>query len=261
MKLRCIIVDDEEEAREGLCLLLQQDKSVEVIAICRNGLEAIKQIDSLQPDLVLLDIQMPEINGFEVLNSIKFQPQGVIFITAYDQFALKAFEVHAMDYLLKPFSDERFYEAIENAKTKIGLKQSEKETLSKSVEKIVNGQKGENAVLKSSEKERLTFKADGKIYFIDFQDILWFEAYDYYIKIHVDNQFYLVRDSLKKMIERLNESFVRIHKSSIVNTDYVVMVDRQPNSNDLQVVLQNGITLKVSRGYKDELLEKMTHGA
>lgn len=255
MKLQCVIVDDEQEAREGLSLLLQQDESVEIVALCSHGIEAIKDINVLKPDLIFLDIQMPEVNGFEVLNSLIYKPKGVIFITAYDEFALKAFEVHALDYLLKPFSDERFFEALEHAKEKIG---ADEDIAVNTVQKIINTQKVQNEMLHSDERERLVFKSDGRIYFLDFQDIIWVEAFDYYIKIHVEEKFYLVRDSMKNVISKLGEDFVRIHKSSIVNINYIMFVDRLPKNNEIQVVLQDGSPLKVSRSYKEGLIKRIS---
>lgn len=258
MKLQCVIVDDEKDAREGLSLLLQQDNDIEIVAICSNGIEAIKDINALDPDLVFLDIQMPEVNGFEVLNSIHTVPRGIIFVTAYDQFALKAFEVHALDYLLKPFSDDRFYEALENAKSKITTPPEEPENISETANRIIQQQKVQNNMLHCDDKERLVFKSDGRIYFLDFQDIMWVEAYDYYIKIHVADRFFLVRDSMKNVMAKLGNGFVRIHKSSIINLDYIMFIDKMPNSNDVQVVLQDGTPLKVSRSYKEDLIKRIS---
>lgn len=254
MKLTCAIIDDEEEARMGLSLLLQQDEDVKLVAICSDGIDAIKQLNSAQPDLLFLDIQMPGANGFEVLNSISYQPTGVIFVTAYDQFALKAFEVHALDYLLKPFSDDRFFEALEHAKQKIvsSGKAQTPGVLKGQIESILKEQKPNDQFLDTEENDKLIVKADGRLNFVSFDDIIWVEAYDYYVKIHMTSDTLLVRESMKKLFSRLSHNFVRVHRSSIVNIDFVKLIEPQPN-NEQKLTLSNGDVVKVSRSYKSDL--------
>ncbi|MDN5204156.1 LytTR family DNA-binding domain-containing protein [Fulvivirgaceae bacterium BMA10] len=263
-KIRTIIVDDEKEAREGLNLLLEADHDIEIVTTCKNGLEAISAIDELKPDLIFLDIQMPGVNGFEVLNSISITPlPAVVFVTAYDQYSLKAFEIHAIDYLLKPFTDERFFSALEFAKQHIRNRKLEnvndqlKNLLAHYKEEIKFDK--ESAVLNESASgnkifnDRLIIKADGKIVFVPLGEIIWIEAYDYYIKIHVADRFYLVRDSMKKMENTLpSNQFIRIHKSSVINLDYITELVPHFN-NEYIVKLSNGKALKVSRSYKDKL--------
>lgn len=266
-KIRVIIVDDEHEAREGIQFLLDNLAEIEVLGVCKNGIDAIELINSLEPDLVLLDIQMPGVNGFEVLNSIKIQPlPGVIFITAYDEFALKAFEVHALDYLLKPFTDRRFNEAMSRAKSfikkqKMGNGDSALKNLMVTVEpQYINKENNQMLEVPSESKkvfnDRLIIKADGKIHFVPLKDIVWVQAFDYYVKVHVANQFYLVRDSLKKMESNLPETdFIRIHKSSIVNINYIKELVPHFN-NEFIVNLSNGEKIKTSRNYKETLKER-----
>lgn len=259
--IKTIIIDDEEEAREGVRVLLERDPEVELVAMCKHGLEAINAIYEHQPHLVFLDIQMPEINGFEVLNSIRPEAMpAVIFVTAYDQYAIRAFEVHAIDYLLKPFTDERFYRALTFAKQHIHqknlnpklnalLQQYQKENTQAQGDYLIQ----ERASNRPS-SNRLVIKSSGKIYFIQLEDIRWIEAYDYYIKIHIEGRFYLVRESMKRMVQKLPENqFARIHKSSIVNLNQIV--ELEPYFNGEYIVhLQSGEKLKLSRNFKKNLL-------
>ena len=262
--IRTIIVDDEKEAREGVRRLLSQDTEMEVVAICKNGVEAIQEIQTLQPDLVFMDIQMPLVNGLEVINSLELPTlPAIIFVTAYDQYTLKAFEVHAIDYLLKPFTDERFFAALAFAKQHIHNKKWQEEQ--KRMERLVayhqqqTGSYATNAIIKehpSTEKiinNRLVVKADGKVHLLPFSHIIWIEAYDYYIKIHVKGRFFLVRESLKKMETFLPDNlFIRIHKSSIANIQHIQELTTHTNGEH-EVTLSSGVQLKVSRNYKDKL--------
>lgn len=261
-KIRAIIVDDEPQAREGVALLAQADAEVDVLATCSNGVEALEVIYERRPQLVFLDIQMPQINGFEMLSSIKAtQRPEVIFITAYDEYTLQAFEVHAVDYLLKPFSDARFYQALSFAKDRIRQQQlSEKQ---QQVERLLLDQqqqmkqKGEGSVLTSEKGSRLVVKAEGLVHLLTYDQIIWVEAYDYYVKIHTQSRFYLVRDSMKNMESNLPEQqFVRIHKSSIVNLHKVESLTY--DTGDM-ILLTNGKQLKLSRKYRDRFKKMLSH--
>lgn len=264
LKIKVVIVDDELEAREGVRFLLEKQAEFEVIGECKNGIEAIELIKQQQPDLVLLDIQMPGVNGFEVLNSLnRNNLPAVIFITAYDEYALKAFEVHALDYLLKPFTDDRFHNAVAHAKEYLKGKNvpSENQKLTKFLNQYDQKSSGEdnNYVIDVPEGNnkifsgRLIIKADGKIHFVPLKEIIWVQAFDYYIKVHIAGKFYLVRESLKKMEASLPATtFLRIHKSSIVNMGYVKEFTPHFN-NEFIVTLTNGEKLKTSRNYKDKL--------
>lgn len=256
MPISCIIIDDEREAREGLELLLQDDQDVEIVESCSNGLEAIQAINELKPQLILLDIQMPGANGFEVLNNIAKPFPEIIFITAYDQFAIKAFDVHALDYLLKPFNDARFFEAISHAKSKIGTSNTQQDNVLKLAKEALEAQPaGESAIVKS--KDKLVLKSDGKIYFVDESSIKCITAFDYYIKVHVDDSILLVRESMKSMLEKLGDDFIRIHKSSIVNLKEIKSLSPLAN-NEMEVTLGDGSKLKVSRSYKSELKRRIS---
>ena len=253
-RLTTIIVDDEPEARQGVALLLAGDPEVESIAVCANGLEAISAINELTPDLLFLDVQMPQVDGFEVLRSLSLAvPPAVIFTTAYEEYTLRAFEVHAIDYLLKPFTDERFYQALNHAKQLIRAKRFP------ALQSLLRDQQPKtadrHALIREESpatKNKLVVKADGRVHFVSHADIIWVEAYDYYVKVHVRDRYFLLRDSLKHLEQRLpSDQFVRIHKSSIVNRRYVEALLPQEHGSEYEVVLSSGITLRSSRSYRD----------
>ena len=255
-KIKTIIVDDESEAREGLALLLKNDNDIDLICVCKNGIEAIDAINDFSIDLMFLDIQMPGVDGFEVIRSVeeKRLPE-IIFVTAYDQHALKAFEVHALDYLLKPFTNDRFYESLKQAKRVISNRNSQDER--HELIKIIsdrNISQGEDSELirdtDSKEINRLIVKEAGQVYFINLGDILWIEAYDYYVKVHVHGRFYLLRKSMKKLEELLpKDHFARVHKSSIINLQYIKNIKILGNG-EYEIQLESGDFVKVSRSYK-----------
>ena len=256
-KIKSIIVDDELEAREGLKLLLGMDQEVSIVASCKNGIEAIEALTSFSIDLMFLDIQMPLVDGFEVVRSVPEERlPSVIFTTAYDQYALKAFEVHAIDYLLKPFSDERFFEALSRAKDII--RQKAKDRYTRKMMDIANHAKSpsdEHILLDATHapQNKLIVRESGRVHFIELSKIIWIEAFDYYVKIHVEGRFYLLRESMKKLLESLPpETFIRIHKSSIININYLKSVEIIGNGEYL-AHLKSMDKLKVSRSYKDAI--------
>lgn len=255
--IKTIIVDDEYEAREGIKLLLQDDVEIEIVALCKNGVEAIDTLEQHAIDLVFLDIQMPIVNGFEVLNSVdKGRIPHVIFITAYDQFALKAFEVHAIDYILKPFTDARFYEGLARAKELINQKKhiDRQQKVQQIANQMTSKSIQDQLIVDTGVTEkRMVVKENGKISFVGFSEIVWIEAYDYYVKIHTENGMKMIRESMKKLHSRLPEdSFIRIHKSYIINKNYLSQIQRHANS-ELTLSLINGIELKVGRSYRDDV--------
>lgn len=265
MKLiNTIVVDDEPEAREGINILLEKDAEIKILSLCSNGIEAIDMIRNHKIDLMFLDIQMPMIDGFEVIHSVpKEKLPFIIFSTAYDQYALKAFEVNAVDYLLKPFTDDRFAEALDRAKQLIY-----QQNLSSTQQKLKNiasqlVQKGQNqnpyliSGIEGSNENRLIVKENGKIYFLELGQVLWVEAYDYYVKIHVKERFYLMRESLKKMEVSLPESsFIRIHKSAIINQSFIKKMEPIGNGEHI-ITLTNDHQVKVSRSYRDAIKKLM----
>jgi len=262
--IKVIIVDDEMEAREGIAMLLEKDPEIEITALCKNGLEAIKAVQDHAPELIFLDIQMPAINGFEVLSTLseKNLPE-VIFVTAYDQYSLKAFENHAVDYLLKPFTNERFFKALAFAKKRIYT--NRKSNASTNLNNLLNdyqqteGKDKEQLLVKEQQNQkkiinnRLVIKADGKIYFVPLKDIIWIQAFDYYVRIHISSRFYLIRESMKKMEQLLpSEQFLRVHKSSIINLHHIVEMEPHFN-NEFIAKMSNGEKIRTSRNYRDKL--------
>jgi two-component system LytT family response regulator len=266
-RIRTIIVDDEPAARNGVKLLLEDDSEIEIIALCKNGVEAIQEITENNPDLVLLDVQMPGIDGFDVLNNL---PEDsipfIVFITAHDQYAIKAFEYHAIDYLLKPFSDERFFDVINRVKSIIreknilqGIKK-----MDRFAAKILEERKdnGDSLIIGSAEnssasESRIIIREGGKVHFIPLMKILHVEAYDYYVKIHQSDHFILARIPLKTIEEKLPDNqFIRIHRSHIINLNFVKRLDKT-EKGDPVVVLENDTILKVSGTYKLNLLKRL----
>ena len=260
-RIRILIADDESEAREGIKVLLARDLEVELVDVCKNGLEAIAAVQRQQPDIILLDIQMPEINGFEVLNSLPADKRpAVIFITAYDQYALRAFEVHAVDYLLKPFTDARFFEALNRSKTLI--RQHTPQSHARQIQQLLDAQQASRdtqpgtliSQRPAALTDRLIIKAEGRIHFLPLDDILWIGAFDYYVKIHRADGFFMVRETMKNMENQLPaDLFMRIHKSSIVNLRFIR--DLAPYFHGEYLVnLTNGQQLKLSKTYRSKLL-------
>ncbi len=263
-KIKTIIVDDEKKARDGLISLLKDDTSIDIVMVCEHGLEAIEYMTDNEVHIAFMDIQMPGIDGFDVLNSIpELRRPLTIFVTAFDKYALKAFEYHALDYLLKPFTDQRFYEALAVAKKNVLYNNLEEhnaklERLLKEVG-TTNGSTDATHNLVSTEDtydERLVIKTSGKkIVFVYLKDIEWIEAFDYYIKIHTTSETHLVRESLKRMESKLPEGdFMRIHRSSIVNAAFIKEVGIIENS-EYQLKMMSGEVLKVSRTNRPKIQE------
>jgi len=249
MKIRALIVDDEPLARDRLQKLLDGDADVTVIGQCTNGKEAVKAIREGKPDVVFLDVQMPELDGFGVLANLdKDQIPIVIFVTAHDKFALKAFEVHALDFLLKPFDRERFQTALKRAKDRVGQKRPGE--LDQRIAALLAEIKPEAKAL-----DRMAIKTSGRVIFVKTSDIDWIEAADNYVNLHVGNEAHLHRETLTALAERLPpKKFMRISRSTIVNVDRIK--ELQPLFHgEYAVILRNGATLTLSRSYRDALDE------
>ena len=246
-RMKTIIVDDEPLACRRIRRLLQTDEDVEVVAICTNGQEAVKAIEEHQPDLLFLDVQMPGMDGFEVLQSIDLErPPQIIFVTAYDQYAIQAFEVHALDYLLKPFDRERFAKAVNRAKEIIQKNQQ------KAITKELLTMRDELRV-KPKYLDRLVIRTAGRIFFLKTQEIDWIEAHGKYVTIHAGKEAHLLREGISALEGDLNPSkFVRIHRSTIVNADRIK--ELQPwFHGDCKILLVNGTELMLSRHYRQRL--------
>ncbi len=258
MKIRTLIVDDEPLAREGIRLLLQKETDISIVAECSNGTQAVQALQSAAVDLLFLDIQMPEMNGFEALAQIsKDTLPVVVFVTAYDQFALQAFKVHALDYLLKPYSDKEFYETLRRAKEYINLKTLEPVTtrLKELLQDISQNEKihPPHPTSHIEYLSRIAVTLKGNIIPIPVDEIIWFEAADYYVNIHTQAKSYLLRETLSNLEEKLDPNvFIRIHRSVIVRISAIKEI-RPFFEGESYVLLHNGIKLKLGKTYKQKL--------
>lgn len=256
-RIRTIIVDDEPLGRSRLASLLEEEEDIEIVAQCGDGAEALAAIGDLNPDLLFLDVQIPELTGFELLASLERpDPPVVIFVTAHDEFAIRAFDVHALDYLLKPFDDERFHQALDRARVHLG--NHDADTARRQLMDFLgetNGVSGHEAVVDPARRllTRIVVKEGDRILFLKVDDIDWIEAADYYAKIHARAATYIIRETLANLEQQLDpERFVRIHRSTIVNLDRVQ--EMQPWFHGAFVVfLVDGTELRLSRSRREHL--------
>jgi two-component system, LytTR family, response regulator len=246
--IRTVIIDDEPLAREGVRMLLEEDSEVSVVAECANGREALAAISEKEPDLIFLDVQMPEMSGFEVLEAVGAEraPQ-VIFVTAYNKYALQAFEAHALDYLLKPFTVKRFNEALGRAKTQIQNEQNG--ALNRRLATLLEDLKPQAKYL-----ERIVVKNSGRVSFLSVEEISWIEAAESYVRFHVEGgKSYLIRGAISRLEAQLDPArFLRIHRSIIVSIKQIK--EMQPLFHgDYEIVVKDGTKLNSSRSYRDKL--------
>jgi len=254
-RIRAFIVDDEPPARRRIAELLERTAVVEVAGEFQNGRDALEAMSTAPPDLLYLDIQMPKLDGFAVLEQLGAERAPVtIFVTAFDRYALQAFEVHALDYLLKPFSDERFDAALGRARAT--LRSRERNTLDHKLQALLDGV----AKRTSSHVKRLVVKNAGRVSFIDVDEIDWIEAAGVYVTVHAGAKGHLLRESLGSLEARLDpERFARIHRSAIVSLDRVAELRCDPKGQ-YNVLLKDGTPLKLSRTYREKLERLMAQG-
>jgi two-component system, LytTR family, response regulator len=249
--IRALLVDDEPLAREMIREMLKDDPEVEIVGECVNGREAVEAIQEHNPDLIFLDVQMPEIGGFDVLEALKSAVlPHVIFVTAYDQYAVRAFEVHALDYLLKPFDRERFELAWRRAKSHILATRNGE--MDQRILAILEELKAGSKYL-----ERLVIKSGGRVFFLDTDDIDWIEAEGNYVSVHTGKKSHLLRETISSLDAQLDpKKFLRIHRSSIVKIDRIK--ELQPwFHGEYRVILQDGTQLTLSRNYRENLQEAL----
>ena len=250
MTIRAAIVDDEPLARRRIRNLLMEAPDVEIVAECANGKDAIEFLEDSLPQVLFLDIQMPEIDGFDVLQAIGVgRVPVVIFVTAYDQFALRAFEAHALDYLLKPFDDERFWAAVQRARERIRQQGGD---LDRRLQALLGNVRGDHGYLR-----RLVVPSGHRNVFIRAEHVDWIEADRNYIRLHVGGRAYLLRENLTHIASALDPTaFCRIHRSTIVNIDRIETVESLLHGEYL-VVLHDGTKLTSGRSYRRSLLAIM----
>ncbi|HKP85723.1 MAG TPA: LytTR family DNA-binding domain-containing protein [Blastocatellia bacterium] len=243
--IRALVVDDEPLAREIIREMIRRDEEVEIVGECGNGMDAVAAIEAERPDIVFLDIQMPEMDGFAVIEAVGARGMpAVIFVTAYDQYAVSAFKVHALDYILKPFDWERFADALQRAKSELRRDND----LSEKLEALLRQMKK-----KQDYAERLIIKTNGRVVFLRTEEIDWIEAEGNYVRLHVGKDSYLQRDTIGGLESKLDPAqFPRIHRSAIVNIDRVQEL-RPWFQGDYCVILRGGKELPLSRNYWEKL--------
>jgi two-component system LytT family response regulator len=250
MKTRVLIVDDEELARRGVAIRLLDHPDMVVVGECADGDEAIESVSTLRPDLIFLDVQMPGMSGIEMLRSLpdRLSIPAIIFLTAYDEYALAAFEVQALDYLLKPIDDGRFAESLERARRLLVLEQQE--TLYTRMLGLLE-MRSEDAG--PGPVKRFAVRTGKHVSFVQSDNIDWVESIGDYAGLHVGTKTHLLRESLQGVESRLDrDRFLRIHRSTIVQLDRITRIDSLPN-RDCLISLRDGTSLRVSRTYSAAL--------
>jgi two-component system LytT family response regulator len=250
-EVRVVLADDEPLVRRGLRTFLDAEPGLAIVGEARNGPEAVDLIRTERPDLVFLDVQMPELDGFGVLDALEGERlPAVVFVTAYDEYAIRAFDVHAVDYLLKPFDEERFRVALRRVRARLGERRQQ--SLDERLEAVL-------AELRAREQyaDRLLVKNEGRVTVVQVDDVDWIEAADNYVRVHTARGRYLMRESIKGIERKLNpRHFARVHRSAIVNLARVR--ELQPLfGGEYVIILSTGSKLTLSRGYRDAFRERL----
>jgi two-component system LytT family response regulator len=259
--LTVVVVDDEPLARRRLARLLKKDASVEVVALCAGGRKAVEEIREHKPDLVFLDIQMPDLDGFGVVEAIgpELMP-AVVFVTAYDAYALRAFDVHAVDYLLKPYDEERFEVALARARARAQGRAAapggEEDRLRALLREML-ARIADDDPARSRYPERLAVRTNESTRILQMSDVDWFETYGNYVRVHVGRATYLMRGTATRLMDELDpRRFARIHRRYLVNLDRITEI--QPwFGGDAVVVLRDGTKLRLSRFYREAFNARM----
>ena len=243
-KIRAVIIDDEPFARERVRRLLADDAEIEIVCEAGDGIEAVKVIKEKSPDLIFLDVQMPGKDGFEVLASLGAEETPVvIFLTAYDRYAVKAFEAAALDYLLKPFDEERLEKAVARAKTALQKPSAESDQI----------ETGEMLASEGEYLDRVLVKKGGRVFFFKTDEIEWVEAYGNYVRLHFENATYLLRETLSGLETRLDpQKFVRVHRSGLVNVELIREIETLSGGR-ARIILKSGAELETSRRLNRQL--------
>jgi two-component system LytT family response regulator len=243
-RIRALIADDEPLARRGVRLLLERDSGIEIVGEAAGGVEAADLIKRLRPDLVFLDVQMVGCDGFETLLRAGPAAPVVVFVTAYDEYALRAFEFNAVDYLLKPYDDSRFAAALDRARDSVMRRRQD--VVDDRLTRLIEHLEGDG-------RDRILLKLSGEIIFLKTSEIDWIEAEGDYVKFHVAGRTHLMRGTMTSLEARLDPArFIRIHRSTIVNVDRLRKLS--PSfEGEYEVVLLDGTKLRLSRGYHDRI--------
>ena len=246
-RIRTLIIDDEPIAREGVRMQLERAADFEIIGECGNGLEAVRAIEQQTPDLIFLDVQMPELSGFDVVERVGADRMpAIVFVTAYDQYALHAFDANAVDYLLKPVDETRFDRALQRAREQLQGRRIE--SIDRRLTALIEEIKARPKYL-----ERIAIKSSGSIFFIEVEQLDWVEAANNYVRMHTGGQSHMLHETMNSLEARLDpERFARIHRSTLVNLSRIKEMHALFHG-EYEVVLKDGTRLKSGRGYRDRL--------
>lgn len=247
-----VVVDDEPLPRRAVASRLEEEPNVQVLARCRGGQEAVEAVEEHDPDLLFLDIEMPGMDGFETLRRVRERGHepAVVFVTAHDEHAVRAFEAHALDYVLKPLDDDRFGETLERAKRQV-REEHDAERLSRRLTALLEAEPG------SEPTDRIVVRKGDRILFLDPEEVDWVEAADNYVRLHCGEESHLVRKTMAEMEEELpGDRFLRIHRSSIVDLTSVRALERREHG-DYDVVLKDGTRRRLSRSRQKELERRL----
>jgi two-component system LytT family response regulator len=268
--MRAVIVDDEPHVRENLRLRLDDVSDVEVVAECANGREAITAVRDDAPDLLFLDVQMPGLDGFDVLEELGADEMPfVVFVTAHDEYAVRAFEINAVDYLLKPIDEDRFDEALERARTQIGAPASGDtataleerlqqllDTLERTADSPADAARPDSPDADRAVPDRLIVKSRGRVQFVPVADVRYVESAGDYVELHTEGDTHLLRETMSHLADRLGREFQRIHRSTIVNLSYVAEL-RPTSHGEYAVLLDDDTRLKLSRTYRESFQDAL----
>ena len=252
-QITALVIDDEPLAIRRVVNLLNEEPSIDVVGECSSGSEAISLISSSNPDLIFLDIHLSDMTGFDVLKQLDQQRIPMtIFITAYDDYALKAFDYYAFDYLLKPFKDQRFYDALK--KVKHSLRSNHTSLFDKKISDLVTYIENSNSENNNLRSQKLPIKTSGKVHFLDKSEIKYIQASGYYSEIFTDEKKHLLRESLTSLINKLPKSeFIRVHRSTIINTNQIKELIYS-NFGEIDVKMSDEKLFRVSKSYKKSFL-------
>ncbi|MEL7001546.1 MAG: LytTR family transcriptional regulator DNA-binding domain-containing protein [Bacteroidota bacterium] len=256
--MKSIIAIHEENVLNRLYSHLRYDNGIDIIAICRDAIETVKTLDTLTPQLVLLDLQMPRLDGFEILNSLTRLPNDIVFLTDNTTSVIKTLQGYNQSYLLKSYAQNDLTALLDKMRNQAPLANQKVNELRQDVQKILSNRKVQNELLSTDESQRLAMKLDSKLHFVNLLDIIWIEAYEYYLKVNLQNNSYLVRGNLEGLTDLLKEHFTQITQSSIVNLNYIMFVDRNIKTDEVQIVLQNGTPLTIDKEYEPEVIRRIS---